>query len=527
MKRLSFLFLLGILGTLTLQAQIVHTDNVEIEKSGDATLDLTDTNNNETWQLVSGLAGFRIGYLTGGLTGNTAPFFIKANGYVGMLMTNPGNILDPLTVNGNIRIYDANAGIKLGSKPFISAPNSGSNTFLGVDAGKNNDTGTKNLFVGFEAGRDNTEGIENLFLGNSAGQQNTVGDYNTFIGRSAGLNNLDGNKNMFLGRASGQNNQSGSDNIYMGYWAGLNAKGSQNVLIGSESGMGNNTATENTYVGYATGKGNLNNDGQNTLIGSRAGSSSSGSKNVALGYRAGLNTEGEKNVFIGYNAGVGVTTGSNRLYIGNNSVGQPGGKLIYGEFDNGKIGINTTSPEATLHVSADSNLKQLRLERTGTDAGVSGDIGGSDGNLIFYPGGYDVKTGDVIFDTSGNVGIGTTTPNAKLEVNGDALIQGDLESMKVVVTATPGGNWPDYVFQPEFKLRPLSEVEAFVKDNKHLPEVPSAEEVEKNGIDLGSMDATLLKKVEELTLYMIQMNKEIEKLKEENKQLKELVKKEK
>lgn len=347
--------LVGVFATLTIQAQIVHTDDVEIEKSDGAKLDMTHTGINKTWRLISGLyGGFQIGYLTGGLTGNTAPFIIKENGYIGMLMTSPNNILDPLTVNGNIRIFDANAGIKLGSEPFISAPSS--NTFLGVEAGRNNTTGIKNLFAGYRAGKSNTTGFENLFLGNSAGEANVDGNYNTFIGRSAGTNNVGGDKNMFLGRSSGQNNVSGSDNIYVGFFAGMSAKGSQNVLIGSESGMGNTTATGNTYVGHATGKGNLNNTGQNTFIGMLAGTSSTGSKNVALGYRAGEDTDGEKNVFIGYNAGVGVTAGSNRLYIGNDQASTSAGKLIYGEFDNGRVGINTDNLDANSALTVGGSL---------------------------------------------------------------------------------------------------------------------------------------------------------------------------
>jgi len=65
--------------------------------------------------------------------------------------------------------------------------------------------------------------------------------------------------------------------------------------------------------------------------------------------------------------------------------------------------------------------------------------------------------------------------------------------------------WPDYVFEPEYKLTPLAEVEEFVDENKHLPGVPSASQVQKNGIDLGEMNAVLLKKVEELTLYIIDL----------------------
>ncbi len=74
--------------------------------------------------------------------------------------------------------------------------------------------------------------------------------------------------------------------------------------------------------------------------------------------------------------------------------------------------------------------------------------------------------------------------------------------------------WPDYVFAEEYNLRPLSEVEAFIKKNKHLPDVPSAKQVEAEGIKLKEMNMMLLKKVEELTLYMIELQKEVETLKQ-------------
>jgi hypothetical protein len=102
---------------------------------------------------------------------------------------------------------------------------------------------------------------------------------------------------------------------------------------------------------------------------------------------------------------------------------------------------------------------------------------------------------------SGNVGIGTTNPNQKLTVNG--TIYG--KEVKVDLSV-PG---PDYVFEKEYPLQSLEEIKAYIEQNKHLPEVPSAKEMEANGINLGEMNMLLLKKIEELTLHSIQMNKKI------------------
>jgi hypothetical protein len=106
---------------------------------------------------------------------------------------------------------------------------------------------------------------------------------------------------------------------------------------------------------------------------------------------------------------------------------------------------------------------------------------------------------------SGDVGIGTSltnNPNSyKLAVNGKI-------GAKEVQVENTSSTWADYVFESTYDLMPIEEVEAFVKANKHLPEIPSAEEIKMNGHKLGEMDVLLLKKVEELTLYLIELKKQ-------------------
>lgn len=126
---------------------------------------------------------------------------------------------------------------------------------------------------------------------------------------------------------------------------------------------------------------------------------------------------------------------------------------------------------------------------------------------------FQNTTGDVYFGTtSGNVGIGTTNPQAKLAVKGTLLAQ----RVRVSVNAA---EWPDYVFDSSYKLLPLPELEAFIQQNSHLPEIPSAATVGKEGLDLGDNQQLLLKKIEELTLYVIEQNKE---LKAQNERIKTL-----
>ncbi len=119
---------------------------------------------------------------------------------------------------------------------------------------------------------------------------------------------------------------------------------------------------------------------------------------------------------------------------------------------------------------------------------------------------------------NGNVGIGITNPSKRLDVNGDANISGALTvasiSTKVWSIA------PDYVFEDKYKLASLEKVESYVKENKHLPEVPSAKEIKDKGMDLAQMNLVLLKKVEELTLHAIRQEKELKRQAVEIRQLK-------
>ncbi|MEM1136155.1 MAG: hypothetical protein AAGI07_09970 [Bacteroidota bacterium] len=121
----------------------------------------------------------------------------------------------------------------------------------------------------------------------------------------------------------------------------------------------------------------------------------------------------------------------------------------------------------------------------------------------------------------GTVGIGTDDPKNKLSVNGT------IWAKKVKVTLTDAADW---VFEEDYKLRSLEEVEAFITEHKHLPDIPSAEEFRQNDMDVAEMNNKLLQKVEELTLYLIDQNKNIQKqqedievLKAENQHLKKLI----
>ena len=103
---------------------------------------------------------------------------------------------------------------------------------------------------------------------------------------------------------------------------------------------------------------------------------------------------------------------------------------------------------------------------------------------------------------------GTDDPELILTETGNLTILGNF------ISGTTTLNVPDYVFADDYELRPLSEVRAFIEANSHLPEVPSADEVYANGLNMSEMQMTLLKKVEELTLYTLAQQDEIARLNE-------------
>ena len=205
-------------------------------------------------------------------------------------------------------------------------------------------------------------------------------------------------------------------------------------------------------------------------------------------------------------------------------------KRIITADSNGKLGLGTTSPLELLDVSGVGMRVGSRGYNLPTQAYINIYEGGSShGARLFLNGStntFTIKTrlssvdSDVLTipyagDNAGNVGIGTNNPSAKLSVNGNIFAK----EVKVKTDISV----PDYVFEENYKLRTLEETNAYIKQHKHLPEIPSAAEIGANGFELGDMDMKLLKKVEELTLYLIQMQEEIKQLKMENQELRKVI----
>ncbi|HPN71726.1 MAG TPA: hypothetical protein PLZ32_19505, partial [Saprospiraceae bacterium] len=187
--------------------------------------------------------------------------------------------------------------------------------------------------------------------------------------------------------------------------------------------------------------------------------------------------------------------------------------------NDGNVGIGVTNAISKLHVvdivdasysthgyfqlgnTNSSNLVFDNNEILAREAGLESDL------FIQNDGGNLLLCGD----ENGAVGIGITN-GANLPFGSLLAVDGKITCEEVLVKLSQ--NWPDYVFAPNYNLRPLDEVKLYIQKNEHLPGIPSATEMQENGQELGSMQVIMMEKIEELTLYIIQLQEEINKLKE-------------
>lgn len=341
----------------------------------------------------------------------------------------------------------------LGSGAGHTDDGNNQNVGVGISALETNEVGIKNTAVGYyalyynEASHntavgwraldDNTEGESNTAIGELALDDNTYGNENTGLGMFALTNNTTGDYNTACGYAALDHNDTSSFNTAVGRQAaGANIDGNFNTAVGFCALHYNESGTCNTIIGTQAGSGSSTTDqSENVFVGFRAGYSvTNGSdKNVYLGYKTGHNSTGEGNIFIGYKAGY-YETGDDKLYISTSSGSDIAtGKtaaLIYGEFDrdivavNRSLGIGTTNPVDELHV-----IGSIRMV-DGTQG--NGYVMVSDANgtgswvdpSTFNDGDWTISGNDMYSSISGNVGIGSSSPNVKLDVIGAATFNG-------------------------------------------------------------------------------------------------------
>lgn len=294
---------------------------------------------------------------------------------------------------------------------------------------------------------------------------------NTFYGHQAGKINSSGAYNTFIGHQTGLDNTTGAANTFIGHNAGENnTNGAGNTFIGGGAGMYNTGGAGNTAVGNNAGVGFINGQG-NSALGHNAGAVFDGSRNTFVGMEAGFAGQGDENTYIG-------------TYAGDESVGS--GNVFIG------LGAGYSAvTDGTFLVENYSYWMPAPL--------IKGEFG------------------------TGKVGINVNTFPAtagSVDVSGyKFFVAGGLLADEIRVAT----GWADYVFAKDYKLPTLKEVEQHIVENGHLINVPSAKQVEADGISVGEMAKIQQEKIEELTLYIIEQNKINEKQAKEIQELKDLV----
>lgn len=377
---------------------------------------------------------------------NDADLRLKTNGQDQMIITRDGKVgigtltpASPLDVNSDARIH----GLTLGK----GAGSINSNATLGLNSLNSNTTGASNTAVGFSVLEFNTTGANNTGFGASALHLNNSGDQNTAVGVSALRDNTSGSFNLAAGNGALSKNTVGQFNAASGVQAMLNNLG----------------GSQNNALGFAALRDNI-----------------SGNSNVAIGHEAMLlNTVGSENTAIGYRAGVSTPNLNNATAVGANALVSQSNSLVLG--NNADVGIGTSTPAAKLHLVGDLLLedgtqgagKVLTSDASGlaswqvpidnvddgdadpanefnTNVTLAGselqitDGGGTKSvdlsSLSALDNDWTISGVDQYSSVSGNVGIGTNTPSAKLEVAGgdariNALVVGKGGSSVVTNTA--------------------------------------------------------------------------------------------
>ncbi|HLZ87778.1 MAG TPA: hypothetical protein VKQ52_11075, partial [Puia sp.] len=286
------------------------------------------------------------------------------------------------------------------------------------------------------------------------------------LGADAMYSNTTGLGNTATGASALTFNTIGSFNTANGYSAlGFSKTGIQNTAIGAYVLNYNSSGSNNTASGYQS------------LPQNDAGSSNTANGAASMYF----NTEGNNNVAVGSSSLHQNITGNN-----NTALGQGAGYLSSGD---GNVFIGNQAGFS---------------ERTGSNKFY---VGNDQLHTLLYG---DFSTGQVLLgnlNPTGYVFAGTRT----LNVTGGVLADS--------IRLAPSDQWADFVFDSSYALPSLGEVGAFVKEKRHLPGIPSAGEVAVSGVSLGEMNQKLLQKVEELTLYLIQQQKEIAELKSMVKEL--------
>jgi hypothetical protein len=452
--------------------------------------------------------------------------------------------------------------------------NSGSeNVFFGNYSGYSNTSGSYNTLIGNYSGYSNITGNYNVFIGNRAGYSETGSNklyidnsntttpliYGDFASDIVNINGKLGvgtvtpgsklevgvthtgnqneairigsnSQNLFYGLGMNYriDNDGSPSGHLVGYWANVSKDAISIALNTGNVGIGTTTPSAKLEV---VGNGGITSFTGTTSLGLLVRGSNNGNDDLSgidfTGYSADYNAKPLARIAVKPTSnGSYLLFGTSNGYT--NGITNTAMAIDY----NGNVGVGTTTPISKLDVRGD-----LYIDKGNDDSHIywgshnmtmgtkPGDYshnvftlkpgGASQGKLFSVLKMYSansessfeqkvqIHSDDVSYFNGGNVGIGTTNPMNKLDVNGT------VHAREVKID---NNNWPDFVFKSNYKLRQLVEVENFIKVNGHLPEMPKAEDVHSNGVNVSDMQAKLLQKVEEMTLYIIEQNKQIKEL---------------
>jgi hypothetical protein len=278
---------------------------------------------------------------------------------------------------GRVDDLSANNNTGIGYQALYNNTAGANNTGIGYRALYTNNwtsgtNGSQNTAVGREALYFNTTGYNNTAMGYLTLYQNTTGYFNTGLGNAALASNITGYYNTAVGRSAIGTNTTGYRNTAVGSEALIsNTTGRENTALGSETLNRNTVADFNTAMGsqalYSQTTG-----GSNTAVGYYAlNSNASGTNNTAVGRSAGSGNTGSGNVFLGYQAGSASGATSNLLYIDNSSTPTP---LIYGDFTNNRVGINRVATTLALEVGGEASKATAGQWVANSDIAIKTDV---------------------------------------------------------------------------------------------------------------------------------------------------------
>jgi hypothetical protein len=225
-----------------------------------------------------------------------------------------------------------------------------------------------------------------------------------------------------------------------------------------------------------------------------------------------VRTNGADRLFVSGtgNVGIGAASSFYKLdVIGDSRV--TGDHYVEGLVKSENMEINSNAPFFEIHTTSNGTFGKIEIDNGNNVVMGKGFYGGA----LVLDGAIGSSTKRLYINKANqfNIGTGNNASGYTLSVEGK-IIATDF-------TALPVGSWPDYVFADDYKLKPLSEVKKFITKNKHLPNIPAACEIQKNGIQLGDISKRLMEKVEELTLYLLQLQDQVDNLEKQIPQRKE------